>query len=228
VTNKFKQQWEKEQQKRKDAIASLSEEARRVAKETGLGDNWLINAKHKSGDDPEAEVQYLRGIELWISGLPSRVREPMRRCKTDIDSLYPLWDRVSTLYPDGLAALNILTTPASIDECQAGLQGDVVIIGVVIQAITKDENSPDRVKKRGYALRGPTRILNLWVRDDSFDKILCQIDRYTFEHLGQDVIEKSRNKGRAIYAIKGTIPSSFRMIKVSRLRYLGDMDASWT
>jgi hypothetical protein len=104
-----------------------------------------------------------------------------------------------------------------------------MIIGVLNKIAPKDENETVNVMKREAAgrtglLKGPTAALNLFAEDDS-DEIFCKIDRWNFEAIGRAVVERGR-AGKAIYAIKGTVPKFFRMISVSAIKYLGDMEDS--
>jgi hypothetical protein len=216
-------QWEEEKQRRKREIDGLSEEAKQAAREAGLDNDFqMLDAKTKGGGDPEAEVRVIRETESWLNSLPAGIRSKLIDPKTPIDTLYPVHDRLCDLFPDGLATANVLTTPTPIKECQAGIGGEVVIIGVVTRMNEKNENSPENVDRRGYAFRdGPTQSLNLVVKDD-FDEILCKIDRYNFKKISRDVLKRGR-KGKAIYVIKGTIPKDVGMIKVNRIRHLGDM-----
>jgi hypothetical protein len=57
---------------------------------------------------------------------------------------------------------------------------------------------------------------------DDTDEVFCKVDRFNFERLGRKILEQGR-AGRSIYAIKGTVPHDFRMIKVNQVRYLGEM-----
>jgi hypothetical protein len=40
--------------------------------------------------------------------------------------------------------------------------------------------------------------------------------------MGVEVFERGR-AGKAIYAVKGTVPRDFRMISIKRIRYLGEI-----
>lgn len=153
--------------------------------------------------------------------LPPSVTKRLAQAKTEIDTLFPVRDRVAQLHPD-LAAINIVTKPTMIIHAQPGLTGDIIIIGVAKKIAPRDENEAVNVAKRGgRVLSGPTQSLNLFLLDDT-DEVFCKIDRFHFERMGRAVVERGR-VGKAIYAIKGEIPRDFRMIKVRAIRYLGDM-----
>lgn len=146
----------------------------------------------------------------------------LKGAKTEIDTLFPVSDRIRTLHPD-LSAVNIFTTPKKVVDVQCGVPGDVVILAVARKIAPRDENEAVNVAKRnGRVLTGPVASLNLFFADDT-DEIFCKIDRFDFERLGRAVVERGR-PGKALYAVKGSVPPDFRMIKVKAIRYLGDMD----
>ena len=146
----------------------------------------------------------------------------LREAKTPIDTLTPIRTRIDTLHPD-LSAIKILTEPTPVEEAQCGVRGDVVILGVLKRITPKNENSPENVEKRGgRTLTGPSQSLNMFIADDT-DEVFCKIDRFNFEKLARPVLEKG-GVGKSLYAIKGDIPSDFRMIKVKAIRYLGDIE----
>jgi hypothetical protein len=137
-------------------------------------------------------------------------------------------DWIKELDPDG-TTIGKLTSPSvritspimQIKDVQCGVEGAVVIAALVERIAPRDENDLQKVKKRGYELRGPTMCLHMFMRDDS-DSILCKIDRYDYQRLALEIIERGK-AGKALYAIKGTVPLRFRMIKVQRVLYLTDM-----
>jgi hypothetical protein len=157
--------------------------------------------------------------------LPEGIAAKLRTAKTDISTLYPIHDKVHEVCEGDLGKFNIITPPKPIKEVQCGLEGDIVIIGVLSKIAPKDENEEVNVAKRGgRRLSGPTKALNLFVRDDS-DEIFCKIERHQFEQIGNKVVEYGK-PGKAIYAIKGPIPKDFRMIKVKSIRHLCDLDGA--
>ncbi len=156
---------------------------------------------------------------------------------TPIDSLYPISDTVHRMYPDIKESLNIHTKPTQVKNIVEGKSGSVMIIGVIKKIAPRDENDAQKVtdrvqraRERGMKttglLSGPTQALNLFVADDT-DEIFCKVDRYNFEKWGKAIIERGK-PGKAIYAIKGTIPEDFRMIKISAVRYIGDIGGTAT
>ena len=158
------------------------------------------------------------------NGTPMRASfaKKLENARTAIDDLFPIAAAIKRLHPD-LTKMNIFSEPTPIKTVQPGVSGDQFIIGIANRIVPRDENEPVKVAKRGYKLEGQSRYLNLFVLDDS-DEVYCRIDVKDFETLGMPIIERGRS-GRAIYAIKGTVPRGFRMVRVKLIRYLGDIDA---
>lgn len=156
--------------------------------------------------------------------------------KTPIDSLFPIEDAVERLFPEGLhKGANIVTRPTRVKDVQCGTKHRVMILAVIKKIAPKDENETINVLKRqqraqskgvkainGGVLKGPSLALNIFFNDDS-DEIFCKVDRYAFEKIGRPIIERGL-VGKAIYAVKGTVPDDFRMINVEQVRFLGTID----
>jgi DNA polymerase III alpha subunit len=153
--------------------------------------------------------------------LNATIAKKLVNAKTAIDSLYPVTDAVKRLHPD-LKAIGIHSAVTPIKSIEMGYPGDVVVIAVATKIAPKDENETINVVKRGYALTGPTAALNLFVRDDS-DEIFCKVDRRDYEQFGRTITETGR-VGKSLYAIKGRVPRSFRMISISQVKYLGEIE----
>jgi hypothetical protein len=141
---------------------------------------------------------------------------------TSIDSLYPIAEAINTFHPD-LKASGIATKPTPLGKVDKGIIGDIVVVGVAERIAPIDENEPIRVQRRGgRKFPPPTDALNIFLRDDT-DQLLCRIDRNAFAAIGQPVVERGR-PGKALYALKGYVPKSFRMMMVQRVKYLGDLE----
>jgi DNA-directed DNA polymerase III PolC len=140
---------------------------------------------------------------------------------TKIDSLTPIRDAINKIHPD-LTKINIISKPTPICDLYAGLNGEYMIFGLVKRIQPRDENDLHSLAKRdGRRIEGPSWSLNLFMHDDT-DEILCKIDRYDYETSGKK-IEEIAGQGDSLYAIKGHIPRGFRMILISKIRYLGRM-----
>lgn len=156
---------------------------------------------------------------------------------TPIDTLFPIRDAIAKIYPDITLPApdgpNIISPITPLNEVQCGIDGEVTVLVVMKKIAPRDENDAQNVVKRQqraaekgnkYAsgkLDGPTQALNMFIADDT-DEIFCKIDRYNFDALGRDIIEHGK-PGKALYAIKGTVPRDFRMISVKRIKLLGDI-----
>lgn len=153
--------------------------------------------------------------------LAPATKKKLASARTDIDTLFPVADAVKKLHPD-LTEAGIFSAPTSVIEVQPGIAGEVMIIAVLRRIAPLDENETQRVLRRGgKTLSGPTKALNLFFQDDT-DEIFCKINRYDYLRMGVEVFERGR-AGKAIYAVKGTVPRDFRMISIKRIRYLGEI-----
>ena len=159
------------------------------------------------------------------SGEPLRttLKKKLDNAKTEIDSIFPVKDSVARMHPN-LEDTGIVTVPTPIIKTQCGLSGEVVVIGVARKIVPRDENEQINIAKRGGKVitDGRTASLNLFVLDDT-DEIFCKVDRFNYEKLGRAIVERGR-PGKAIYAIKGTVPPKFRMIAVRNVKFLGYLD----
>jgi DNA-directed DNA polymerase III PolC len=174
------------------------------------------------GIGPQA-VQQIMGSRLRGEPLPARFDKFMKDAKTEIDTLNPIKDAINRLMPDARDK-NIFTPPKRVAEVRTtGEEHSVLIIGVLQQIKQKDENEPAAVaKRRGRIMKGPTQSLGLWVADDS-DKIYAKVDRFNFDEIGRPILERG-GAGKAIYALKGSVPPDFRMISIKQARFIGFMD----
>lgn len=160
-------------------------------------------------------------------GIPLRpsIQKKLTQAKTSLDSLTPIADRVDKLHPD-LSAIGIVSSPMrTIDIAPNGSdEGHVVmILARVLKVKPLDENEPQRVQKRGgRTLSGPTAAVNVFFEDD-FGDVFCKIGRYDFERFGRRFVQDAR-AGKSLYAVKGVCPGDFRMIRITQIKYLGEMD----
>ena len=143
----------------------------------------------------------------------------LTEAKTEIDDLFP----VMTFYKRAKPNLNIATPDTAIADVHPGdTRGQVMIVGKVTKITEIDENASDRVAKRhGREFRGPTKALNMWVRDDS-DEIFVKVGRWDFERIGKPIIDHGQ-VDKAVWAFKGVCPESFRMIDVKGALFIGDL-----
>jgi DNA polymerase III alpha subunit len=149
--------------------------------------------------------------------LTPALRAKLDAAHTKIDSLTPIQDAIVPFMEER----NIQTPQTPICELESGMHGQYMILGLVKRIQPRDLNDLHSVAKRGYALKGQSWCLNLFVHDDT-DEILCTINRWDYERVGKQ-IEAEGGQGDVLYAIKGTIPDSFRMLQITDIRLLGRM-----
>lgn len=155
--------------------------------------------------------------------IPERARKLLENAKTKVDSLYPVEDAFRKLLPNP-AEQNIITKPTKVKDIQVtGQEREVVVFCVIEKISPKDENEEVNVAKRGgKRLNGPTQALNLRIGDDT-DVVFAKINRWDYERIGRQVVERG-GAGKALYAVKGTVPRGFRMVSVKNLKFIGMID----
>jgi hypothetical protein len=143
--------------------------------------------------------------------------------KTPIDELDPMTKKLSVLFPEGLSSAGIVseTTPLIDAQC-TGRKEDIVVVARVIDINPRDHNEVGNLAKRGgRKITGPHLFLNLVIEDDT-DRLLARINRFDYERVAKPIIDRG-DAGNAIYGFKGRLLPDFRLIEVSRAKYLGSM-----
>lgn len=152
--------------------------------------------------------------------LPAALLKKLENAKTPIDSLTPIRDRIKQLVPN-LEAAGIITPPSSIGNIVNGEKG-VVILARVNKIQPLNENEPARVAKRGgRKLTGPLNAINLFFGDDT-GEIFAKIDRMSFDNIGKNIASQTK-AGKSLYAVKGDVPPDFRMLRITQIKYLGEI-----
>lgn len=158
-------------------------------------------------------------------GIPKRAEKLLTNPITPIDELYPVTKRLQMLYPDGLEAANILTTPKPIIDCQGELCGGktVLVVGRITDINPRNLNEPQLVAKRnGRVIQNNPDFLNLIIEDDT-DQIRATVWGRSWDDVATPIIERG-GSGGVLYAIKGKMgDGDFRAIDVDRAKYLGTM-----
>lgn len=155
--------------------------------------------------------------------LPARAEKLLANATTEIDSLWPIRNAIQRVMPDP-SARNIHSPSLPVIKIQTnGSEYQAMVFGVVQQIKPRDENEAVNVAKRGgEILKGATTSLNLTIADDT-DRIFGKVDRFKFERLGKEIVNRGR-PGKALYAFKGWVPPNFRMIRIEQVRFLGFID----
>jgi len=170
-----------------------------------------------------AKVKEILDARKNGTALKPGIAKALANAKTAVDSLFPVTDRIKELHPD-LTKINIFTDPTPIIDVQPGqIRGEFLIMAKAVKISPVDENEPHKVEKRGgRRLSGPTASLNMFFADDT-DEIFVKVDRYDYERIAPKVLEQGKS-GKSLFAIKGTCPPDFRMVKVKMMRYLGEVE----
>lgn len=155
--------------------------------------------------------------------LPPGLKKKLDEAITPIDSLTPVSAAVMRCVPD-LTAVNIMSKPVPINQLEKGDRGDFLIIGVLKGIKKKDRNDAESVQRRnGKKLTGKVVALNMTIADDSGGDIIAIISPEEYEAAAPKILERG-GIDKAIYALKGTVPSGFRMLSITGIRYLCDID----
>lgn len=188
------------------------------------GKRYLVGPLHNvKGIGPKMVSQIVSARKRG-EPLPARAEKLLTNPKTDIDSLWPVRDGVKRCMPDPLAK-NIVTYPTPIIDAQPSDDDQQFLFFCTLSKINpRDENEVALAAKRGYEVKdGKTTSLNLYLTDDT-DTIFGKITRWDYERLGRAIVDRGR-VGKALYAIKGKMRAntSFRMVTVTGVRYIGDL-----
>jgi hypothetical protein len=186
------------------------------------GDGYLMGPLTNIKGVGPGKLQIILEARAGSRTLPAGLAKLLEEPRTPIDTLYPIRDWIARTFPAGLEAASIFTPPTEVIDCQPGIPGQRVIIVTPTRLIPKDENEPVKVARRGgRVLEGPSRALNMFVKDDS-DEMFAKIGRFKFETLGKMVQEEGK-VGKVIYALKGVVPETFRMLDVYKVKKLGEL-----
>lgn len=172
-------------------------------------------------------VNQIIGARNRNEPMPDRAKKLLENPKTDIDSLWPVRDGFRRHLPDPLAK-NIVTHPTPIIDAQPNCKDQEFLFFCTPTKINpRDENEIVNIARRGGKRiddGSPTISLNLQLTDDT-DTIFGKVTRWQFEKLGRPIVDHGRI-GKALYAVKGKMRANagFRMITISNVRFIGDMD----
>lgn len=152
------------------------------------------------------------------------ILKKLANAQTKLNSLTPIADAVEKIVPD-LPAVGIVTKPTPIDQIGGGEYG-VVIVARVSKVQPLNENVPARQARRKAngqqeVLPEPADALNLFFEDDT-GEIFCKITYRNFQQIGRNVAAQAK-VGKSIFAVKGDVPKDFRMIRITAIKYLGEM-----
>jgi DNA polymerase III alpha subunit len=159
--------------------------------------------------------------------LPPRAAKLLANPETQIDTLWPIADRIKQLMPDPTE--RSIYTPITLigDITEDHEEETTFLIVAVAKTINpRDENETIMIARRGYEIKdGKTQSLNLQMEDDT-GILYCKIGRWKYDQIGKQVVDRGR-PGKSIYAIKGKALPKRRFLMVEGVRYIGDMDSNY-
>jgi DNA-directed DNA polymerase III PolC len=155
--------------------------------------------------------------------LSKRAEKLLTQPKTPIDELDPIAKKLTVLFPDGLSSAGIVSETTPLIEAQCtGRKEDMVVVAKIIDINPRDHNEVGNLAKRGgRRITGPHLFLNLVIEDDT-DRLLARINRFDYERVAKPIIDRG-DAGNAIYGFKGRLLPDFRLIEITRAKYLGSM-----
>lgn len=167
-----------------------------------------------------AEIMHSRQTSMPLS---KRAEKLLSNPVTPIDELDPMTKKLSVLFPEGLSSAGIISETTQLADAQCtGRKEDMVVVARVIDINPRDHNEVGNLAKRGgRKIVGPHLFLNLVLEDDT-DRILGRIGRYDYERVAKPIIDRG-DAGNAIYGFKGRLLPDFRLIEITRAKYLGSM-----
>jgi hypothetical protein len=190
------------------------------------GARYLVGPLHNVKGIGPKMVSQIIGARNRGEPVPDRCKKLLTNPKTDIDSLWPIRDGFARHLPDPLAK-NIVTYPTPIIEAQPGPDEQEFLFFCTLSKINpRDENEAVQIARRGgKRIEGnETTSLNLQLTDDT-DTIFGKVTRWQYEKLGRPLVDRGR-VGKALYAVKGKMRANagFRMVTISNVRHIGDLD----
>ena len=192
-------------------------------------DKWIVDDENLIGPLSNARgigPSYMKRIledrrlgKPHAPGLKKRLDNPI----VELASISPIADELARVCPD-LKERNIHSVPVPVEEWNErdySSDYDELAVGKVRGVSIKDQNSTEKVKRRGGKYDGFPYYFSFKLKDDT-GEIYCRIqpkNPMEFERC------KLKLKEGAFYAIRGTLfvmdGTDFRMITAERYRFLG-------
>ena len=150
-------------------------------------------------------------------GFTDKQRETLENAELTFCDLFPAHTLFGDYYTDSEAKgiRGQVLEIGSIPE-----QGNVVVIGLLMEKDQRDENETIRLARRkGKKLKGPSVFLDLVLRDDSSKSITLRIDRFDFERIGRPILEFAVEE-RDWFLVRGFKIGGYNMIKVEKIKCL--------
>jgi DNA polymerase III alpha subunit len=160
--------------------------------------------------------------------LPAAVLKLVNESTNRLGSLFPIGDAFKRVLPN--PDERGFKKPKRIKDIVILSQDYEVTVFCVLGKINpRDENEAVNVARRGgkVLVNEPTASLNLQLTDDT-DTIFGKVSRWDYDRLAKEIVERGRT-GKCLYVITGKVKggsnSSFRMMKIESVTYVGDLVA---
>ena len=136
------------------------------------------------------EVKAKKFVQLRNEGkLSKKQLEEIAKAPNKFLDIFPFRTKYGAMY-DAPEAHNLIGKLRKIEELDGSQTGSEIFIGEIVYKNSRNANEEVNVKKRnGKLATGPLEFLDLRLRDDT-STIGVRIDRYDFEAIGREILEK--------------------------------------
>lgn len=155
-------------------------------------------------------------------GLTDAQRAALAKCELLFADLYPAHTMWAPYFNEpekmGLKRGSKITQIAEMPD-----EGEVLLIGKLMQKDSRDYNEAVRLAKRNGKLKtGPTLFLDMRISDDSsLSPLLVRVDRFEYEPTGRLILERGK-EGKDWFLIRGQKLRNFPMVQAEKVRCLND------
>jgi DNA-directed DNA polymerase III PolC len=184
------------------------------------GDKLLgpLTGIHGIGPKIAAQIVKLRGED---GELPGRAAGLLADPRTPYDSLHPIGEAFPALFekPGPGHPFNLSEPLTRLVDLTSETLGHFYVVGEVTEYDLNDHNDLKAIARRGYEMTGPTKYLNVMIKDDS-GSIQAQFNRFKYDGFGIPLVE--RGPGH-VYLFKGEIRKGFRRLYLEKSKYVGQL-----
>lgn len=130
--------------------------------------------------------------------------------------IFPMKTLYSDIY-DNPKKHGIIGKVSKIEDLD-GEAGSYVLLGELIYKSARNANEAVLIKKRnGKILTGPLNYLDIRIRDDT-GQILCRIDRFKFNSIGRDLLEKVQLGTHIL--VRGNMKDNIRFVFITKWKLI--------
>lgn len=179
----------------------------------------LINIKGIAEKKAREILRMRKGETKYTPAIAKLLLNPV----TDFDTIYPCRDRYGAFYTNPRAVG--LSSPVDyIKDIRDDVDCEYIVIGKVVGKDLRDLNEYNEIQKRGgKVLDKNNKFLKILVEDDT-GQIQCRINRYKFDDYDGNKWAESLIVDESYVAIKGTIREGMRILQISQIFDITDME----